>query len=300
MISDRKRSIFPFPVVHIHDIGHQVKNLQAALERGTHFELFDGKNSYDATDLSLIMSTCSNEVSEMMNRDVSHGTLAQFHKQSDEPLLQIISKPVIEACKEVGNLVRTDIPELRRRWFAENHAASISSPLFVTVSKNGVVFYTDDTNNSLVCYRQTPLPQKLIVLSHIAAEEEDNVPDAPNKVRCDQAKWKEIGGLALCDEDWKLIVLDSGFCSIRVIANVGQLWRRPKTVLHIMRLTIHGNDFNFSPFAISMCRPQSRRALITDPKNGCTCLTEMSDDFTVLSIIKKIVTDEIERPIYCL
>ena len=39
------------------------------------------------------------------------------------------------------------------------------------------------------------------MLSHIAAEEEDNVPGAPNKVRCDQAKWKEIGGLALCDED---------------------------------------------------------------------------------------------------
>ena len=127
------------------------------------------------------------------------------------------------------------------------------------------MFYTDDTNNSLVCYRQTPLPRKLIVLSYIAAEEEDNVPDAPNKVRCDQAKWKEIGGLALCDEDCKLIVLDSGFYSIRVIANGGQLCRRPKTVLHIVRLTIHGNDLNFSPFATSMCRPHSRRALITDP-----------------------------------
>ena len=210
------------------------------------------------------------------------------------------SEPVIEACKEAGKLVRTDIPELRRPWFAENHAISISSPLFVTVSKNGVVFYTDDTNYSLVYYRQTPLPRKLTVLSHIAAEEEDNVPDAPNKVRRDQAKWKEIGGLALCDEDCKLIVLYLGFCSIRVIANVGQLWRRPETVLHTMRLTIHGNDFNFSPFAISMCRPHSRRALITDPKNGCICLTEISEDFTVLSIIRKIVTDEIERPICCL
>ena len=163
------------------------------------------------------------------------------------------------------------------------------------------MFYTDDTNNSLVCYRQTPLPRKLTELSHIAAEEEDNnVPDAPNKVRCDQAKWKEIGGLALCDEDCKLIVLHSGFCSIRVIANVCQLWRRPKTVLHILRLIIHGNDFNFSPFSISMCRPHSRRALITDPQNGCICLNEISEDFTVLSTIRKIVTDEIERPICCL
>ena len=67
-----------------------------------------------------------------------------------------------------------------------------------------------------------------------------------------------------------------------------------------MRLTIHGNDFNFSPFAISICRPHSRCALITDPKNGCICLTEITEDFTVLSIIRQTVTDEIERPICCL
>ena len=73
----------------------------------------------------------------MMNRGVSHGTLAQLDKHSDEHSLQRISEPVIEACKEVGKLVRTDIPGLRPPWFAENHATSISSPLFVTVSKNG-------------------------------------------------------------------------------------------------------------------------------------------------------------------
>ena len=49
-----------------------------------------------------------------------------------------------------------------------------------------------------------------------------------------------------------------------------------------------------------MCRPHRRFALTTDPKNGCICLTEISKDFTVLSIIRKIVTDEIERPICCL
>ena len=35
-----EESTFPFPVVHIHDIRHQVNNSQAALERGAHF---DGK-----------------------------------------------------------------------------------------------------------------------------------------------------------------------------------------------------------------------------------------------------------------
>ena len=72
-----EESTFPFPVVHIHDIGHQVKNSQAALERGTHF---DGKTSYGATGLSLIMSTCSNEIAERMNKGFFHGALAQFDK----------------------------------------------------------------------------------------------------------------------------------------------------------------------------------------------------------------------------
>ena len=38
-----EESTFPLPVVHIHDIGHHVKNSPAALEHGTHF---DGKNSF--------------------------------------------------------------------------------------------------------------------------------------------------------------------------------------------------------------------------------------------------------------
>ena len=41
---------------------------------------FDGKTSYDTTDLSLIMSKCSNEIAERMNKGVSHGALAPFDK----------------------------------------------------------------------------------------------------------------------------------------------------------------------------------------------------------------------------
>ena len=65
---------FLFPVLPHYGIGHQVKNAQASLERGTHF---DGENIYDATDLTLIMSTETNEVAEKMNRGVTHGTLAE-------------------------------------------------------------------------------------------------------------------------------------------------------------------------------------------------------------------------------
>ena len=59
---------------------HQVKNAHALLERGTHF---DGENIYDAIDLTLIMSTGTNEVAKKMNKGVAHGTLAQLDKHSD-------------------------------------------------------------------------------------------------------------------------------------------------------------------------------------------------------------------------
>ena len=95
-------SEFSFPICHIHDVGHQFKNAQASLEHGTHF---DGQNVYDATDLSLIMPTGSNEVAEKMNVRVAHGALAQFDKHSDEQTLQRISRPVTEACLEVDTIV---------------------------------------------------------------------------------------------------------------------------------------------------------------------------------------------------
>ena len=112
-----------FPFYHIHDIGHKVKNAQASLERGTHF---DGENIYDATDLTLIMSTGTNEVAEKMNKGVAHGTLAQLDKHSDEHALQRISEAVTEACIAMDKAIRTDILELRRPWFADNHNEIIS------------------------------------------------------------------------------------------------------------------------------------------------------------------------------
>ena len=167
------------------------------------------------------MLSCSTEIADRMNKGVSHAALGQFDKHSDEHSLQRISSAVIELCQEVSKLVRTDIPELSRPWFAENHD-SITSPLFIAVSKHGVIFFTDDTNQSLVFYRQTPLPRKLFVISEGRADE-DNVPFSPETINCTTAKWKKIAGLTFCDEERKLIVLDSALCSIRIISNVNQL-----------------------------------------------------------------------------
>ena len=48
----------------------------------------------------------------------------------------------IEACTEVDKIVGTDIPELKRPWFSENYN-DVVVPLFLLVSKFGVVFHTE-------------------------------------------------------------------------------------------------------------------------------------------------------------
>ena len=87
------------------------------------------------------MSTGTNEVAEKMNKGTAPGTLAQLDKHSDEHAMQRIGEPVTEACIAVDKAITTDIPELRRPWFADNHNKAISS-MFLAVSKYGVVFYT--------------------------------------------------------------------------------------------------------------------------------------------------------------
>ena len=147
-----------FPFYHIHDVGPQIKNAPASLQRGTHF---DCQYAYDLTDLSILLTSAKNKVLELVLKGVSHKTLAQLDKHSDEQSLRRISKSVTSACEEVNKLVRTEIPELRRSRFAEDLAV-ISSLLFMTISKVGVVYFTDDSQQSLSCYRQTPLPRKKV------------------------------------------------------------------------------------------------------------------------------------------
>ena len=77
--------------------------------------------------------------------------------------------------------IRTDILEFRRPWFADNHNEVIS-PMFLAVSKYGVVFYTDESKNTVSFYRQTPLPCKIHIVSGRESEgDDDNVPLRPTK-----------------------------------------------------------------------------------------------------------------------
>ena len=98
---------------------------------------------YDSKDLSLVMSSCDNLKYQEISKGLSHRAVMQYDKHSDELPLQRVSDPVINVCTDIKAVIKTDTPELRRPWFAENND-EIGKPLFIAVSKEGVVFFTDD------------------------------------------------------------------------------------------------------------------------------------------------------------
>ena len=126
-----------YPFCHIHDIGHNFKNSQASLDRGTHI---DGEHIYDSTDHALLLTTAPDDVVQIMCKGISHKAIAQLDKHSDEQSLQRVSSEIIEACSEVSKLIKTEVPELRRPWFAEMYD-KVMSPLFLSVSFHGTVYF---------------------------------------------------------------------------------------------------------------------------------------------------------------
>ena len=74
-----------------------------------------------------------------------------------------------EVCWNVGNLIKTDVPEIRRPWVNERHNF-IDKPLFAAVRKCGLVFATDDYQQDLFFYCQSTLPRKVRFLG--TAEED--------------------------------------------------------------------------------------------------------------------------------
>ena len=247
--NDGKGSL-DYPLYHIHDIGDRIKNAQASLERRTHF---DGRYAYDSTDLSLLLTTAEDEVAEQMLQGVSHKALAQLYKHSDEQSLQRISEHVTTACGQVDNIVRTDVPELRRPWFAEGHS-DISSPLFLAISKAGVLYFTDDSQQSLSCYRQTPSPRNLIsiakgnVFFNDQGAPEDAVPFSPQSIPSDKGRWLSIAGLALTNDEKYLLVCDSNLGTIRIVKNVYRISHHPSWKTSLSKVI--GNSQRFHPFAI--------------------------------------------------
>ena len=179
----------------------------------------------------------------------------------DEHALQHISKNVTEGLMDIGSIVKTDIPEVFRPWFAQNHS-KIGSILFVTVSTSGIVLCTDDYNQQLFYYRQTPIPRRVVFLTSGKTEEvEDITPNAPKTVSSKKVKWSSISGLTIVpyDEDVNrthrrkeaLLVADQDLHCLRVFKGINTLWRMAKDDIPVYKVVLTNiSTSSFSPFSL--------------------------------------------------
>ena len=257
---------------------------------------------YDATDLSLVLSTCDNLKYQEISKGLSHRAVMQYDKHSDELSLQRVSDPAINVCTDVGSVIKTDVPELRRPWFSESND-DIGKPLFVTVSKEGVVFFTDDYSKSVFFYRQNPMPRKLFRI--VKAFDGDALLDPLSEEPTDiaNAVWLCPTGLTLCKDEKYLVIADPNFHALRVIRStsggVNVLWRLPKTKLQINNVTIQNKE-KISFFPCSVKESHDSILFCTDPVNIAIYVINLLDDCHQCFIESTISLEYITRPIDCL
>ena len=192
--------------------------------------------------------------------------------------LQRVSSEIIEACSEVSKLIKTEVPELRRPWFAEMHD-KVMSLLFLSVSFHGIVYFTDDNSRSLVCYHQNPHSRKLIFLfqGRLDCTDDDDVPFSPDTTDLKNAKWQMISGVALIDDDTALLISDSKLGKIRIVKQVDKLLQNPRKVLQVSNMNVAGLPNHFHPFAIRKASTRNDQILVIDPVRRCVYLLSISD-----------------------
>ena len=166
--------------------------------------------------------------------------------------------------------MKTDIPELRKPHFAENHD-DVGKPLFVDVSMKGVVFFTDDVSDTVFFYCQYP---------SINEEPNDHVPHEPTDIK--NLKWHSVAELALIFKEKCLAVVDLGCNALRHICPVEQLWRLPKTPLKANNVVIE--NYDRASFHYCAVRAQNDTAFfVTNPVSGCIYMLESSPRNEMLS-----------------
>ena len=98
-----------------------------------------------------------------------------------------MSDPVISTLESIFCFIKTDISE---PWtsIASNHSTLFVAPLFIVISRHGVVFYTDDNKAGLHYYRQTPIQRKVYTVScgFLKDGKEDQVSDS--EIEAEDAK----------------------------------------------------------------------------------------------------------------
>ena len=80
---------------------------------------------------------------------------------------------------------------------------------------------------------------------------------------------------------------------------IKHLWRSPRKSLDITRLDVHGQLEPFHPFATKTRGDVCRHLLLTDPKASAIFLGEISEDWTVLWILRNIKVKDIKLPVSC-
>ena len=174
---------------------------------------------------------------------------------------------MIDVLNSIGYCLRTDVPELYKPWTStsSDHSSLIGTPLFLCISRRGVVFYTDDNLSGVFYFRQSPIRRKLhkISMGHL---EEDNSQDPIgfSETKAKEAKWKSIAGLAVMNMydplknttkyDDILLIADTELQAIRCIPSVSLLWKLPRDTFAIYKLKIvFGSDMEkegFYPFSV--------------------------------------------------
>ena len=78
----------------------------------------------------------------MIFQGLSQRTLSQLDKHSEELALQRVSDPVISTLESIFCFIKTDIPKLYKPWTSTslNYSTLIGVPLFIVISRHGVVF----------------------------------------------------------------------------------------------------------------------------------------------------------------
>ena len=286
---------------HFHDIGHNIKNAEASLERGSHY---NGKHTYDSSDVAIILSSAEGEDYQILNAGLSHRAVLQFDKQSDELSLQRMSSNLTEMLSKSKDIVKTDVPEQRRPWFTEGHEY-IDKPLFVTISQCGLVFATDDHRQDVFFYRQSGLPRKVNFVGKYASqsndeEERDCLLDIDGDVA--STLWKSVGGITFFREDECVLVSDLSYQTIRVLRCIKMTRSKDanRTTKHIpittlrrlpnSKISIHAfkceNQLDMVP--LGLCETHSKLLAVTDPMNRVINLLDVANDLRSSICLKTI------------
>lgn len=293
---------------HIHDIGHMVKNAECSLERGTHF---DGQYSYDANDLVVLLSSVNEEQYRKLDAVVSHKSVLQFDKQSDEQAQQRLSNNVVDVMEEVQVLVKTDIPEQRRPWFADHHD-EINKPLFLTISKWGLVFATDDHRRGIFWYRQSGLPRKVTFLPKKVKKVADIHTDDPLsgcEVGDHILSWNAVAGITFFRDDHCVVVADMGYRSLRILRgskmdtkakklkpqSIKALRTRPNTTI-VSNILSH-NSPGLVPCGLA--ESNDKLLIVTDPQRKVVEMFTVDKEYLNALSVKIISSDLFQKPFDC-